>query len=198
MEYIKVFWDALNQIVEHHRKIDSYIKLNKDKYPRFESYATNLYENIKSKYMKPSTKSLDRHKLSAIMIVSAVENEVVSYDRAPNSNFVFLGCEMFAAEAALECMRKLLNDKLEEAHCDSKVERFYMPDAFACDTPYFDIFCRNLYYAKKDYQLNPLELSEKLFLLEYITIIKKDINTSYLHDNKIINGNKIINDEFSN
>ena len=44
-----------------------------------------------------------------------------------------------------------------------------MPTDMACKTDYFDILTHNLYFSRNDYMLNPLDLVDKLFLLEYLT-----------------------------
>lgn len=45
-----------------------------------------------------------------------------------------------------------------------------------------DIMCRNLYYAKTDFTLNPLDLADRLFLVEYIALTKDGINPDILKD----------------
>lgn len=45
------------------------------------------------------------------------------------------------------------------------------------------ILCaRNLYYAKTDYKLNPLDLADRLFLVEYIALMKEGIDPDTLKD----------------
>ena len=45
-----------------------------------------------------------------------------------------------------------------------------------------EIMCRNLYYAKNDYKLNPLDLADRLFLVEYIALTKEGIAPDILKD----------------
>lgn len=57
-----------------------------------------------------------------------------------------------------------------------------LPNAQSCGTPYMEIMCRNLYYAKNDYKLNPLDLADRLFLVEYIALTKEGIAPDILKD----------------
>mgnify|MGYP006868100695 FL=1 len=45
-----------------------------------------------------------------------------------------------------------------------------------------DIICRNLYYAKTDYKLNPLDLADRLFLVEYFALSSEGIVPDILKD----------------
>ena len=93
---------------------------------------------------------------------------------------IFIGSELIAIEVALAVMCTLLNDKLEAIGHGKKILSYYMPQAMSCSTPYALIFARNLIYAQKDFVLNPLDIAEKLFLLETITLIKNNIDPQLL------------------
>lgn len=178
----KAFWDALNDTVKYHQKKDNAIFLKQEKYDLFKKAATDLYTSIKDNYMKPTVDNLDRHKVAAVMIISAIECEVVGYNKPLQDDTVFLGCEMFATEVALDWMLSALNDKLKDSSTVEAISEYCMPEAFACRTSYFDIFSRNLYFSKKYYKLNPLDIAEKLFLLEYITVTQNGIDPKLLHE----------------
>ncbi len=75
-----------------------------------------------------------------------------------------------------------LNEKLSAKGSKKKIEQFIFPDAQSCKTSYIDIICRNLYYARTDFQMNPLDLADRLFLIEYIALLKEGINPDILKD----------------
>ena len=179
---LKAFWDALDDTVRYHQKNDDAVILNHDKFDSFKALATELYNSIKNTYMKPTVDTLDRHKVAAVMIVSAIKCKAVEYSKPLQENTVFLGCEMFATEVALTWMLESMNEKLRDSGAEIQISEYYMPEAFACSTPYFEIFSRNLFFAQKHYHLNPLDIAEKLFLLEFITVIKNGVSPSLLHE----------------
>lgn len=78
-------------------------------------------------------------------------------------------------------MQNRLNKILVEKELPT-IDRYVFPIVFSCKTPYFAIFARNLYftYEKTDWQLNLLDMSEILFLLEYMTLTEKGIDVSKL------------------
>ena len=172
---VNAFWNNLKKTVSFYQENDKDIVFNQDKYDEFKKSFENSYDFVKEKYMKSSVRALDRHKVAAVMIVAALNSNVVSYKKTLGEKKHFLGEEMFSTEVALNWMLDALNKKLGELGVN-EVQAYHMPKAFACETPYFDIFCRNLYYAEKYYVLNPMDIAEKLYLLEYITILQNGID----------------------
>ena len=166
---VNAFWDKLQETVSFYQEDDRDIVFNQDKYDEFKKCFENSYDFIKDKYMKSSVRALDRHKVAAVMIVASLKSNVVSYRKTLGEKKHFFGEEMFSTEVALNWMLDALNKKLRELGV-SEVQEYHMPKAFACETPYFDIFCRNLYYAEQYYVLNPLDISEKLYLLVTLPI----------------------------
>lgn len=175
---VNALWNALRDTVNHYQEDDEYISFDDEKFLDFKKSFEDLYNNIKDKYMKHNVKTLDRHKVAAVMIVSSLQSNAVSYTKKIGSRH-FFGEEMFSTEVALNWMLDALNERLTELG-QKRIEVYHMPKAFACDTPYFDIFCRNLYYAEQHYKLNPLDIAEKLYLLEYITLLQNGIDPSKL------------------
>lgn len=178
---IVAYWNALKKTTALYQEKDSNIVFNENKYNEFESNFKEMYERIKKEYMKPNVRNLDRHKVASVMIVTTLNLDIITYAKNIGEKHCFLGSEMFSTEVALNWMLDSLNDKLKGFGKDS-LKAYYMPQAFTCNTPYFDIFCRNLYLAKRDYKLNPLDISEKLYLLEYITLQQKNIDPSILQE----------------
>lgn len=80
-------------------------------------------------------------------------------------------------------MQDRLNKKLVDKG-ENPIGKIWMQDALSCDTPYFEILCRNLFYAKSDagWNINPLDMAEKLFILEYVTLEKNGIDPHILKE----------------
>ncbi len=178
---IDSIWNAVKEKIEYLQDDDKNIIFDDSKYDAFKNEFENLYESIKEKYMNKHVTALDRHKVAAVMIVSLLKTNVIAYKKI-SDKFVFIGSEMIATEIALSWMCQNLNERLNELKIEVEITEYIMPRAFACDTPYFEIFSRNLFFAQENYKLNPLDIAEKLFLLEYITIIKNNIDPILLHE----------------
>lgn len=178
---IVAYWNALKETTALYQEKDPNIVFNAEKYNEFESNFKELYERIKKEYMKPNVRNLDRHKVTAVMIVTTLNLNIITYAKDIGEKHCFLGCEMFSTEVALNWMLDSLNERLKEFGKES-LKAYHMPQAFTCSTPYFDIFCRNLYLAKRDYKLNPLDISEKLYLLEYISLQQNNVDLSVLQE----------------
>lgn len=178
---IDSIWNAIKEEVEFLQDDDKSIVFDDSKYDFFKNEFEHLYDSIKEKYMSKRVTALDRHKVAAVIIVSLLKAKAISY-KSLSKNYIFLGSEMIATEIALSWMCQSLNEELEDLNIQVKITKYIMPVAFACDTPYFEIFCRSLFFAQESNTLNALDISEKLFLLEYITILENNIDPSKLHE----------------
>lgn len=139
-----------------------------------------MYTQIMHSYMKDNVRELDRHKVASVMIIASIKAGVISYQEnklKPGTKSI--AQEMIATEVALSWMLQRLNEKLT-ALCQRTIEHYFMPEAFVCPTPYFEIFCRNLYYSNQGNKLNALDIADKLFLIEYITLCKNGIDPTLL------------------
>lgn len=182
---IKVIWNALKDSCQWYIREDSRLIFREERFDTFRQKFIELYGSIMKKYMKPGVFELDRHKVASITIVASIETGIISCkNEKSHPGIVFLGQEMISTEVALTWMLRGLNTKLKEFGQSASISHYYMPTAFACPTPYFEIFCRNLYFARINYQLNPLDIAEKLFLLEYITLLDKEIDPKLLQYDK--------------
>lgn len=179
---IDAYWKELKNTVEYYQKQDPALSFDESKYEEFKNTFKQLYKEIKSKYMKPSVAALDRHKVVAVMIITVLKLNIITYEKELKEKYNFLGSEMFATEVALTWMLDSLNKKLEPLGIKEKIESYHMPNAFVCSTPYFEVFSRNLFFSNRDYILNPLDIADKLFLLEYITLIQNGVNPDLLKE----------------
>lgn len=157
------------------------IKFSKDK-NAFKKNFMDLYEKISQNYMEHSKSPLDRHKIAAIVMVAVIKSELLKQDEEERKKQEaagkrYLGNYILATDCGLEYMLYEINHKLA---CSGKesLNGFCFPEATACKTSYYNIFFRNLYYANTsdDWHLNPLDIAERLFLLEHITLKEKNID----------------------
>lgn len=150
---------------------------NIDSKEKFFYYFEKYYNFIKANVMYDNVQELDRHKLTAIIICSIIKadplNSILPYKE---NEYIFDGNEKIAVDIGLSYMntslKQLLSNRLNE---ERKFKDFIFPVASMCDTKYISIMCRNLYYAKKYFELNPIDMANTLFLLEYITLLQVDI-----------------------
>lgn len=174
-------WSLLSdEYCEYSKKNPKFI-FDKTKKIKFAKVFSQKYEDIKKKYMDGSVEYLDRHKVAALIIVSILEIDVICYEDL-DEDYVFIGAELLAIKVGLAYMVERLNEKLYKRNVNKKIEEFIFPNAQSCETPYIEIMCRNLYYSKSDYQLNPLDIADRLFLVEYIALCKADIDPDILKD----------------
>lgn len=134
-------------------------------------------------YMEDKEKPLDRHKIAAIIMISAIRAEVLQGKR---KNDIFVANYVLAAEVGFSYMREALNRELEKKSGTAiePINNFFFPKANSCSTDYFRIFYRNLYFAdtNKAWNLNPLDIAERLFLLEYMTLEHNGIDPNILKE----------------
>ena len=174
---IDAYWKELKNATTYYRKKNKNIVFDDSKYQEFYDVFKKKYNAIRHEYMKENVTALDRHKVAAVMIVTSIEVKAVSYRGELSEKQHFLGSEMFSTEVALSWMLDTLNKKLVGLG-KTPIVSYHMPKAFSCDTPYFEVFTRNLFFSNRDYKLSPLDVSEKLFLIEYISLLKNNIDPS--------------------
>ena len=183
-ETIKRTWKLLEDTVKQTNYKNPEIQLNNGSYDIYEQRFNYWYKNIKDKYMNNNVTYLDRHKVAAIVIISIIESHAIDCSKEISSEKKFIGQYLTAASVGITYMQDRLNYLLIKKR-EKPIEKIWMPEiVFSCNVPYFDIFCRNLYYAddEKDWGLNPLDISKELFLLEYITVEKQGIDPRILKE----------------
>lgn len=174
-------WDLLKEEYSKYSKENPNFKFDDSRKDDFRQIFTEKYNGIIRKYMDESVKYLDRHKVAALIIISLLEINAISYETL-DEDCIFIGAELLALKVGLAYMVEKLNEKLHTKGIDKKIEKFIFPNAQSCSTSYMDIMCRNLYYSKTDYKLNPLDLADRLFLVEYIALSKEGIDPDVLKD----------------
>lgn len=178
---IDKMWELIHKAVMAMRSEDQELVYSLDgKKREFSERFENMYNLISQNYMEHPDDPLDRHKIAAIAIVIIVGLQVLS---TKNTKAEFVGNYVLATDCALSYMLGELNKKLQENSLNP-IQKYYFPEPIACETYYYKIFYRNLYYIDKNAQwsLNPLDIAEKLFLIEYITLKEEKIDINILKE----------------
>lgn len=174
-------WKMFDEVCQDMRSQDPHIIFHADKKQKFFDSFQKMYDLILNECMdvKRGINTLDRHKVAGIIVVSGIESEFVSMQELKNGT-VFLGKEIISLSVALSFLQAALNMELEKAGSEKRIGQFVYPQALMCKTDYFDIMARNLFYSQKYWQMNPLELAEKFFLIENYTLEKNGIDPAIL------------------
>lgn len=174
-------WELLENTIKQIDKKTPGVVLSKGAYRRFDDNFRKLYNEIKEHYMENDVKNLDRHKVASIIIVSIIKANAIVYQGKVEQGKEFFGQYLIATSVGMTYMQYELNKLLVEKN-EKTITKLWFPSPISCDTPYFEIFCRNLYFANcnNNWGLNPLDVAEKLFILEYITLEKYGINPKIL------------------
>lgn len=178
---IENVWNLLGSEYNKYSQQNPNFEFDITKKEAFRNLFSQGYDEIIKKYMDASVDNLDRHKVAALIIISILETDAISYANL-DDDCVFIGSELLALKVGLAYMIEKLNEKLEARGVNKKIETFSFPNAQSCATSYMDIMCRNLYYTKNDYKLNPLDLADRLFLVEYIALSHEGIDPDVLKD----------------
>lgn len=148
-------------------------------YESFDNYMTD----IKSNFMQDGVNTLDSHKIAAITICSIINSNILKvifkYDKEEK---LFIGNEKIAFTIGLSYMNTAMRELLKDTSESIKFKDYVMPEALICDTDYITILCRNLYYAKTYYKLNPIDLANTLFLLENFNLVNFGINLNIVKE----------------
>ena len=147
---IENVWELVKEESKRYTEDNVRFVFDESKYKDFKEAFKINYEKIKEKYMLPSVNNLDRHKVSAIIIISLLEVDAISYNDLEQGS-IFIGAELLALKVGLAYLVEKLNEKLLEKGEKHIIQEFKLPNAQSCGTPYMEIMCRNLYYAKNYY-----------------------------------------------
>ena len=179
----KYVWSALSKYyTEELKPKDKDIVFHEEKKEEFISYFTDKYNAIRDEYMNENVSNLDRHKQAAILIADIIENHLFELPNLPEDE-IFIGSEQTALLIGLTYMKSSLNKELA-THNLPEINEYVMPEAISCKTPYFDILTRDLYFqSHKDSHIYILNLSNILFLIEYITLKELGIDMDLLKNN---------------
>lgn len=177
----KQVWEMFVSVAEQMMQDDSDIVLNYAAEQHFSDVFDTLYKYISGEFMKDSVVYLDRHKVAAIVIMAFVRVNALGYGKRLE-NSMFWGNYKLAISVGLSYMLVMFNNELRKNGCKTTITKYIMPEVFMDDIPYIDVFARNIYNSEiqKKSDSYVLDLADKLFLLEYITMEKYDISSNYL------------------
>lgn len=183
------FWDVLYDKIKQLDDVDQYVVFNdsNEARGRFIANFKELDFTIATEYMKPHIDGLDRHKQAAILIIAAINAEPVIYkdkgDVPKGKVFVW---QTVPVACGLSYMLDQLNRLLDKkGSTGARLEKYYFPKPLSCTTDYLVVLGRNLLYASKKnahWKLNPIDLANTLFLLEFIATEHYDIDTECLKE----------------
>lgn len=180
---LDVAWKAVQQgYVECHKKYASLVfHANRDE--EFFKCFSELYEDIMRRFMKEGTTELDTHKQAAILTISCLKANVIEYT-LDDSEHISIIPQMIAVNVGLSYMKDCMNDILRRKKIGKHIDKYYLPIAIACGTPYQEIMCRILYHEQNesDMSFNVLELSDRYFLIEYINLLQRGIEPYLLKE----------------
>lgn len=185
------FWAGLQKSCDFWNKKEEVEKLtfHSEREEDFINSFARYYKTIKGQFMTPETKALDAHKQIAIMLISAWEAHAI--EQAPcEEDQIPLGCQAVMLDVAFSYLEQSINSKLADLRV--RPIKLKLPDALACETSYFNILRRMLYYelsvggqqGSEEYAMsyNILEWSDRFFLLEYIALLENGIDPRLIKD----------------
>jgi len=195
-ERVEKFYNEVK--VYYSEKASEYeFEVNKKELKDFQTRFEERRDFVKKTYMKPGVKNLDRHKSTAIAIIELCRANLVGDSQVKptesDKGKVSILRYQLATHIGFELLRYWLNIELGDIG-EKKIERWVRPTVYCPegDIGYFTIFARNLYYTheranKENMELSKystdyseLELAEKLYLFEYITLRENGIDPEKL------------------
>ena len=174
---LRLIDDAASIMCQENENIEFHGK----RYTDFKAIFKAEYDHIADHYMEKPEEPLDRHKVAAIIIVSIIKSNILEGKAA--EGYVFLGNYILATDIALLYMLNEINKRLT-LKGEKEISQYFFPAAMSCQTDYYMIFFRNLYFAHTDdaWRLNTLDIAERLFLIEFMTLEKNGVDPSILNE----------------
>lgn len=179
-QIVEKTWEYLETAIGNLQEDWKGLELEKNAKNLYAKEFENLYEYIKKQYMSQEVEYLDRHKVAAIIMIAIIRSDAIVYKGQIPENQVFLGTYFIAASTGFSYMKEKV-DALLKTH-GYHIDKIWFPTPISCETPFFEVFSRNLYFAATDSEwgLNPLAIAEELFILEYVTLEKAGIDPQIL------------------
>lgn len=173
---LKSIWTNISTGIAIELDRHNNIETPKDGEKIFKEKFIEIYDTILKSYMEDQKGALDRHKVSAIIMIAIIKADLLREAEVSGEGIYFAKYNL-ATDCGLDYLLYEINRILEQ-NGKELINSFSFPEATSCSTPYYNIFSRNLYYADKGFVLNPLDLAERLFLLEQLTFMKFNIDPS--------------------
>ncbi len=180
---VNTSWDTIQRCYEEYNQDNPDIIFHAEKKDEYAKLFEKYYIDIINRFMKEGTETLDSHKQAAIITICCLELNIIEHN-IDDPNEISIVAQMIAVNAAFIFMTDCMNELLRKKWIKKKIEQYYFPVAIACDTPYYEIICRLLYYEQheEDMKFNILELSDRYYLLEYINLLQRGIEPKLLKE----------------
>lgn len=165
-------WNAVIKESSLMMKKDPLLVMYTDSEKLFHENFNYFYSLISDKFMKLKDEHLDRHKIAAVIICAILKSDVLGIACGHNSSQtiddIFLANEKLALNIALSDMyqRLIIEYQMEKIPYEGIFKEYIFPRPLSCDREYTEVICRDLYFAKKYFELDPLSIANFLFLLE--------------------------------
>ncbi len=165
-------WNAVIKETEKMMAVDETLVMFTDAENLFYKNFNYYYNLIVINFMKSGDKNLDRHKVAAVIICAILESNILGIARGEEGrqtiDDIFLANEKIAVNIAFSYMYQELLQEYDNGKIpyDKLFDSFVFPKPLSCDREYTEIICRDLFFAKTYFQLNPLSIANFLFLLE--------------------------------
>lgn len=173
-EYLKIIWKEIIKQCKKYMEEDQTLVLYTDAEELFYRNFKYFHSFIMKKFMILGEDKLDRHKIAAIIICAILESNIVGIskeERDKSDDLIFLVNEKISLDVGLCEMQRLLKKEFEGGKFpyDTIFEEILLPVPLSCNREYTEVICRDLYFSKIYYTLNPISLANFLFLLEAFT-----------------------------
>lgn len=174
-----------NTIIRHVKRIQEgnpamEIVLYSDAKKVFQRNFDFYYDLIVGKFMAKPQKNavlhdihLDRHKVAAVIICSILDANIIGVSKKylksnTGRDLAFLGNERIAVDIALNFMYDDLTKKFQndEIPYESIFERYVLPIPYSCNRGYDEVICRDLFFSKGEFSLNPLLIANLMYMIE--------------------------------
>lgn len=179
----EIIWQHVEEEIQNViTKFPNNFEYNEKGKALFEKYFDRYIDYIKDKVMQSEVSELDSHKVAAVIICSVIQANALNISAYEYNakQMIFDGNEKVAVKVGLGYMAAALKKIMEGTKEEKKFTEYIMPKALMCETDYMTIICRNLYYAKTYYELNPIDLANTLFLLEQLTLLQEQVDFEIL------------------
>ena len=170
LKKLQTLWVEMIKEAERENKMDQNIIVHKDRSAIFQDNFEHLYNKVKRTNMIREVVFLDRHKVTSIIICSVIKTQVMDY-QISDDNRVFLGNYHLALSIGLSYLQYEMNQMLRRQG-KPLINKISFPDVAYGNSSYKENLISMLYFSDKDGNLNVLNLSHTIFLLEKFNFLK--------------------------
>lgn len=173
-------WEYMENAVNSLKSMLKGLELQQTQKEVYSQLFDQMYDDILNHYMDEKVNYLDRHKVAAIVMICIIKSNAIIYKGELPEDKKFFGQYLIAVSTGISCLREMINRKLKDH--GKHIDELWFPTPLSCETPFLEIFSRNLSFADEnpEWGMNPLIIAEELFILEYITLKEAGIDPGIL------------------